>query len=120
MMNNKRSHGSMSSTSGSSKSATSTSLVDISDLAMLLVFIGPPSLDMAGQVSGQIEVNDTNSPGGRRSTQIYAREGMDPSGKRVIFETWGGDSHKTGKYMRLEILLITYYPKRYVTLILKI
>jgi hypothetical protein len=47
---------------------------------------------------GSVDVNDANSPGGKRGTTLYSEEMTDVDGQKVVFEAWGKDSERTDTY----------------------
>ena len=47
---------------------------------------------------GSVDVNDANSPGGKRGTKLYSEEMTDVDGQKVVFEAWGKDSERTDTY----------------------
>lgn len=49
---------------------------------------------------GELEVNDTNSPNGKRKTQIYTVKTVDIKGNTVLFEFWSEDAKLAELYFR--------------------
>ena len=91
-MSTKRSHTSMSAASDSSASGASSAssassaprLINIDHLYQHVFFA-----ISAAVLLGHLEVNDLNSPGGKRSTRMYCQEMIAPNGEKVCFECWG-------------------------------
>ena len=55
------------------------------------------------ELCGELNVNDTNSPGGKRTTRIYTLMTVDIKGCSVAFEFWGPNAEKAERYFRYGI-----------------
>jgi hypothetical protein len=53
---------------------------------------------------GDVDVSDTNSPGGKRGTKLWSQEMVDVDGRKVIFEAWGRDSDRADTYFSFYII----------------
>jgi hypothetical protein len=49
---------------------------------------------------GDLEINDTNSPKGKRKTQIYSVNSVDVKGKNTVFEYWAHDAISAEDHFR--------------------
>jgi hypothetical protein len=86
-MSNKRS-------CNSARAADST-IIDLDYTTECLFFAATPS-----SLCGELNVNDANSPGGKRTTRIYSLTTVDMTGQTVVFEYWGANSDKAERYFR--------------------
>lgn len=96
-MSAKRTHSTMSESSASSTSSASSNTSAssaISTIPKRLINIDHLYNNVffalsAAVLLGSLQVNDPNSPGGKRSTHMYSQEMIDPRGEKATFESWG-------------------------------
>ena len=79
----------------SSARTTDTSIIDLDYATECLYFAATPS-----SLCGELNVNDANSPGGKRTTRIYSLTTVDMTGQTVVFEYWGANAEKAERYFR--------------------
>jgi hypothetical protein len=48
----------------------------------------------------KVEVGDSNSPSGKRETQLCCEEMIDVDGKKTVFEAWAKDAERISTYFR--------------------
>jgi hypothetical protein len=68
----------------SASSAIPAQLINIDHMFQHVFFV-----ISAAVLLGNLEVNDLNSPGGKRTTRLYCQEMIAPNGEKVCFECWG-------------------------------
>ena len=51
-----------------------------------------------GEISGEVTVNDTHSPGGTRKAYVHSIVAWDMRGKKCVFEAWSKHSKNTRIY----------------------
>lgn len=83
------------STKRSCTPARAADIVDLDFATECLFFAATPST-----LCGELNVNDANSPGGKRTTRIYTLNAVDMAGQNVAFEYWGGNADKAERYFR--------------------
>lgn len=83
------------STPALSASARTAEIVELDYATECLFFAATPST-----LCGELNVNDANSPGGRRTTRIYTLTAVDMLGLSVVFEYWGANAEKAERYFR--------------------
>lgn len=58
-----------------------------------------------GEISGEVTVNDTHSPGGTRKAYVHSIVAWDMRGKKCVFEAWSKHSKNTRIYFEYVISL---------------
>lgn len=58
-------------------------------------------------LNGDLTVNDTNSPGGKRNTRLFTLSAVDMRGCTVLFEFWGPEAKEAEKYFRCIDIMTT-------------
>ena len=73
--------------------AGAAEIIDLDYATECLFFAASPST-----LCGELNVNDANSPGGKRTTRIYSLNTVDMTGKNTVHEYWGPHAEKAERY----------------------
>jgi hypothetical protein len=75
--------------------ARAAEITDLDYATECLFFAATPST-----LCGDLNVNDANSPGGKRTTRLYALNTVDMAGETTLFEYWGSHAEKAERFYR--------------------